>query len=370
MATGLETPRPFGRGIGLAALAALLFGATAPLLQIASRGLNAVAAAAFLYLGAGVLALATKLWRDGRSGTRHSGTPHSGTQKEASLTRADLPRVLLVALLGGFAGPALLVYGLERTDAVRASLLLTLEAPLTALLAAALFREYVSRRVWFAVTLITIGAATLAYPALAHRTAAGQTTGDLFVVLACLAWAFDNSISRKLADRDPLAVVAAKGLCGASLSLAVAFAAGWITIDVGSALRLLAVGAVGYGLSLQLYLRAQRLVGAARTASVFAAAPFVGVAVAMMVGTPWPGAIVALSAGLMAAGMWLHATERHGHAHAHLAIDHDHAHVHDDGHHGHRHDPMPPGPHSHPHHHDPVSHHHEHSEDVHHHHVH
>ena len=192
----------------------------------------------------------------------------------------------------------------------------------------------------------------------------------LFVVLACLAWALDNSISRKLADRDPLAVVAAKGLCGASLSLAVAFAAGWITIDVGAALRLLAVGAVGYGLSLQLYLRAQRIVGAARTASVFAAAPFVGVAVAMMVGTPWPGAVVALSAGLMAAGMWLHATEHHDHAHAHLAIDHDHAHVHDDGHHGHRHDPMPLGPHSHLHHHDPVSHHHEHSEDVHHHHVH
>ncbi len=365
MATGPETSRPFARGVGLAALAALLFGATAPLLQIASRGLNPVAAAAFLYLGAGVLALATKLARDGRSGARPSGI-----RKEAALTRADLPRVLLVALLGGFAGPALLVFGLERTDAVRASLLLTLEAPLTALLAAALFREYVSRRVWLAVALITIGAATLAYPALAHRASAGQTTGELFVVLACLAWALDNSVSRKLADRDPLAVVAAKGLCGASLSLAVAFAAGSITIDLGAALRLLAVGAVGYGLSLQLYLRAQRMVGAARTASVFAAAPFVGVAVAMVVGTPWPGAVVALSAGLMAAGMWLHATERHDHAHTHLALDHDHAHVHDDGHHGHRHDPMPRGPHSHVHHHDPVSHHHEHSEDVHHHHVH
>ena len=87
-------------------------------------------------------------------------------------------------------------------------------------------------------------------------------------------------------------------------------------------------GAVGYGLSLQLYLRAQRVVGAARTASVFAAAPFVGVAVAMMVGTPWPGAVVALSAALMAAGMWLHATEHHAHAHGHLALDHNHAHVH------------------------------------------
>jgi drug/metabolite transporter (DMT)-like permease len=366
MATaGPETSRPFARGVGLAALAALLFGATAPLVQLASRGLNAVAAAAFLYLGAGVLALATKLARDGRP-----ATSSSGPRKEAPLTRADLPRVLLVALLGGFAGPALLVYGLETTDAVRASLLLTLEAPLTALLAAVLFREYVSRRVWLAVTFITVGAATLAAPALAHRATRSQTTGELFVALACLAWALDNSISRKLADRDPLAVVAAKGLCGAALSLSVALEAGWITIGAPAALALMAVGAVGYGLSLQLYLRAQRMVGAARTASVFAAAPFVGVAVAMLVGTPWPGAVVALSAGLMAFGIWLHTTERHQHAHAHLPIEHDHVHVHDDGHHGHSHDPMPVGPHSHPHRHDPVRHHHEHSEDVHHHHIH
>jgi drug/metabolite transporter (DMT)-like permease len=271
-----------------------------------------------------------------------------------------------VALLGGFAGPALLVYGLETTDAVRASLLLTLEAPLTALLAAALFHEYVSRRVWLAVGLITLGAAVLANPA----QAGGATRGDLFVGLACLAWALDNSLSRKLAERDPLAVVAAKGLLGASLSLAVAYAAGWITVGFGAALRLLAVGAVGYGLSLQLYLRAQRIVGAARTASVFAAAPFVGVAVAVTLGTPWPGALAGLSAALMALGMWLHVTERHDHPHAHPALDHDHVHVHDDGHHGHLHDPMPIGPHAHPHHHDPLTHHHEHSEDVHHHHGH
>src|SRR5947199_1551424 len=105
MASGLETPRPFARGVGLAGLAALLFGATAPLVQIAARGLNAVAAAAFLYLGAGVLALATRLGRDASWGTRRSPP-----RKEAALTRADLPRVLLVALLGGVAGPTLLVY--------------------------------------------------------------------------------------------------------------------------------------------------------------------------------------------------------------------------------------------------------------------
>jgi drug/metabolite transporter (DMT)-like permease len=344
---------PIVRGVGLAALAAVLFGATAPLLQSASRGLNALAASAFLYLGAGAFAMTTRISR-------------TGTRTEATLTWSDVPRVLLVAVLGGIAGPAMLVYGLKNTEAVRASLLLTLEAPFTVLLAAVVFREYVSRRVWLAVTSITAGAVLLAYPALIH----GATTGNIFIVLACLAWALDNTISRKLADRDPLSVVAAKGLLGGSLSFAVAFLGGWVTISAGAAMSLLALGAVGYGLSLQLYLRAQRVVGSARTASVFAAAPFVGVAVAVAMGAPWPRPIFAVAAGLMAVGIWLHSTEHHHHVHSHTALDHDHAHVHDDGHHRHLHDPMPAGSHSHRHHHEPINHHHEHSEDAHHHHGH
>ena len=344
---------PIARGVGLAALAAVLFGATAPLLQSASRGLTAIAVAAFLYLGAGGVALIARARR-------------AGTRKEAALTRSDLPRILLVAVLGGIAGPAMLVYGLRSTDAVRASLLLTLEAPFTVLLAAAAFREYVSRRVWLAVASITAGAVVLVYPAFTRRTA----TGEVFVVLACLAWALDNTISRKLADRDPLAVVAAKGLIGGSLSFAVALLGGWVTVTAGSAIGLLALGGVGYGLSLQLYLRAQRIVGTARTASVFATAPFVGVAVAVAMGTPWPGTIFIVAAGLMAVGIWLHSTERHDHVHIHAPLDHDHAHVHDDGHHGHLHDTMPIGPHSHRHHHEPITHDHEHGEDVHHHHGH
>ena len=350
---------PIARGIGLAVCAAVLFGATAPLLQRVSRGGNALAAAAFLYLGAGGFAMIA-------SRIRRSGTHRAGTRAEAALGWSDVPRIVVVAILGGVAGPALLVYGLERTDAVRASLLLAVEAPLTVLLAAAAFREHVSRRVWLAVAAITAGAVLLAHPALTR----GAAAGDLFVLLACLAWALDNTTARKLADRNPLSVVAAKGLLGGALSLAVASVAGWITLPASSAARLLVLGAVGYGLSLQLYLRAQRVVGTARTASVFATAPFVGVAVAVAMGTPWPGPAFALAAALVAAGIWLHATERHHHLHAHAALEHDHVHVHDDGHHQHIHDPMPIGPHAHRHRHEPISHRHEHSEDVHHHHRH
>src|SRR4029079_4522193 len=109
---------------------------------------------------------------------------------------------------------------------------------------------------------------------------------------------------------------------------------------------LIAVGATGYGLSLRLYLKAQRSLGAGRTASVFAAAPFCGALLAWALGEPT--GIFAVGAGaIMVVGLVLHMTERHEHAHAHEPVEHDHAHRHDDAHHDHVHDPMPEGEHAH-----------------------
>ncbi len=138
----------------------------------------------------------------------------------------------------------------------------------------------------------------------------------------------------------------------------------------GRALVLLVCGATGYGLSLRLYVLAQRRIGAARTGSIFALAPFVGAALAWALGDRGLGAAGGFSACVFAAGVWLHLTERHGHHHAHLALAHEHSHRHDDGHHDHVHDPPFSGEHSHPHEHSAHEHEHEHGEDVHHRHAH
>ena len=130
------------------------------------------------------------------------------------------------------------------------------------------------------------------------------------------------------------------------------------------------MGATGYGLSLRLYLLAQRAFGAARTGSVFAFAPFIGAAAAFALGERDGSRMLLLGGGLMVAGVLLHLAEDHGHPHAHEALDHEHAHRHDDGHHDHAHDPMPPGTHSHPHAHAPRTHSHAHVPDAHHQHGH
>ena len=131
------------------------------------------------------------------------------------------------------------------------------------------------------------------------------------------------------------------------------------------------VGFLGYGTSLVLFVLALRLLGSARTGAYFSTAPFIGaIAAAVALHDPLDGRIF-LAAILMAAGVWLHLTERHDHEHQHEALEHTHAHVHDE-HHRHAHGPgIPAGePHSHPHQHEPLRHSHPHFPDLHHRHHH
>jgi drug/metabolite transporter (DMT)-like permease len=370
--------RPIRRGVVLAALAAMLFGMTAPLLKKASAGVGPLLAGALLYLGAaagaGLMALGRRQ-RQRRRGARAGSAADEASAtadgaagaRPAAITSQMLGRFVLVAIVGAAVAPALLVAGLARTDGATASLLLALEAPFTLAIAWIFLREFIGGRVLAAALLILGGGAALVAGSFGSTIA---ISGTALVAGAALAWAFDNLFSRPLADRDPLTVVACKGLLGALASGVAGALAGERPPPVAKALPLLLIGAIGYGISLQLYLRAQRLVGAARTASVFSVAPFAGVVVAFIAGAPWPGAQLPVAAVLVGLGLWLHLTERHEHFHHHDALEHDHLHEHTDGHHGHHHEPMPTGAHSHRHLHDAVTHGHDHSEDLHHRHRH
>ncbi|WP_394836423.1 hypothetical protein LVJ94_05900 [Pendulispora rubella] len=135
-------------------------------------------------------------------------------------------------------------------------------------------------------------------------------------------------------------------------------------------LALLACGALSFGLSLRLYLLAQRTLGAARTGSLFAFAPFVGAALAFAFGERDDVLLVAAAGALFGVAVYLHGTEAHHHHHRHEPLDHEHAHRHDDGHHTHAHDSPVTGEHSHPHRHDSTEHDHPHGADLHHRHPH
>jgi drug/metabolite transporter (DMT)-like permease len=339
---------PALRGGLLALGAAVLFGISTPLVQRAGAGLGPFATAALLYGGAALVGLLQR----------------QGSEREARLRRGDLPRLAWMALCGAALGPALLAWGLQHTSGTSASLLLALEALFTALLARLLYGEAMDRRVWTAMGLLTAGGMVLV--AGSGSVGGAQMLGLLAVLAATAAWSVDNTLSRALAERDPAQVVAAKAVLGASVTTALAVTLGEPLPTIGAAAALLAVGATGYGLSLRLYLLAQRAFGAARTGSVFAFAPFIGAVLAVMLGDRAVGWSTALGAALMLAGVLLHLAESHEHEHVHEALEHEHAHTHDDGQHDHVHDPMPQGLHSHPHRHEPTRHVHPHVPDAHH----
>lgn len=343
---------PALRGGLLALLAATLFGLSTPLVQRAGAGCGPWTTAGLLYAGAALMGALSR----------------RPPEREARVVRGDLPRLLAMAVFGAALGPAALAWGLQRSSATGASLLLTLEALFTALLAAAFYREHLDRRVRIALGLLLAGGAVLVLdPA---RTGGGQLAGLLAVLAATLAWGLDNTLSRGLAERDPSQAVAVKAGLGVLLTALAAVLAGEAWPVPGAALGLLAIGATGYGLSLRCYLLAQRAFGAARTGSVFAFAPFIGAAAALALGDRTAGWPMAVGGALMLAGVALHLVESHAHEHEHEALDHEHAHRHDDGHHDHVHDPMPAGEHSHPHHHGPRRHNHPHVPDLHHQHPH
>ncbi len=337
----------------LALGAALLFGATTPLVQHLGAGVGSFATAALLYAGAAIAGWLTR----------------QPVEREARLRRADLPRVLAVTAAGAIVAPVVFAWGLQQTSGSAASLMLTLEAVFTAALARLFFGEQMPARVVAAMLIITAGAALL----LVDR-ASGHSTIDLLglaaILAATAAWAVDNALSRTLAQRDPGQTVLAKAALGAGATSVIAWLAGGPPPAMGAAIGLLVVGGIGYGFSLRLYLLAQRAFGAGRTASVFALAPFIGALVAIALGERVASVWLLASAVLMLLGVLLHLGETHAHAHLHESIEHEHAHTHDDQHHLHAHDPMPRGAHSHWHTHAPMSHTHPHVPDAHHTHMH
>jgi len=343
-----STHFPALRGALLALLAAILFGASTPFLQRAGEGLGAFTTAALLYGGAALMGALLR----------------QPVEREAALRRADLPRLGWMALFGAGIGPVALAWGLQHTSGTSGSLMLALEAVFTALLARALYREVMDHRVWAAVGLLLAGGIVLVLDR--GRSSGTQLLGLLAVLAATAAWGVDNTLSRALAERDPGQVVLGKSLLGAAVTAALAWAAQEPLPTWGTALAVVAIGASGYGLSLRLYLLAQRAFGAARTGSVFAFAPFIGAVLAVALGDRSLSWGMAAGGALMLAGVALHLMESHAHEHAHDTLEHEHAHRHDDGHHDHAHPTMPAGEHSHRHRHAPLRHAHPHVPDAHH----
>ena len=339
-----------------ALLAALLYGVSVPLSKLLLERLSPLLLSALLYFGAG---LGMVLLR-AASGTRRQD------RIEARLGAKELPFAALMILLD-IAAPFLLFLGLRQASAASVSLAGNFETAATAILALALFGEPIGKRLWLAISLITLASVLLS---LGDVSQLSFSKGMLFALLACVCWGLENNCTRVLSQKDPLEIVAIKGLGAGVGALLLALVSGEAVFKAGPMLLALLLGFASYGLSIYLYILAQRSLGAARTGTYYAAAPFLGAALsALLFGQSFtPAFLIALV--VMLAGCTLAVTERHAHAHVHEPLEHEHRHSHDDEHHTHAHLSPVSGEHSHMHTHEAVTHTHPHTPDTHHAHTH
>ena len=340
----------------LALLSAALFGISTPAAKVLLGSIDATILAGLLYCGAGLGVAVLRRF------ARPLIAEHMSV--ETPIGPHDVPWLAGAIVAGGIVGPVLLMFGLSRTEASSASLLLTLEGVATALLAWFVFHENFDRRIALGMGCLVGGAAVLSWSGT--PTLSGLL-GPLAIVGACIAWGLDNNLTRKVSLADPLQIVELKGLIAGPVSLLLGFWTGAQLPGLSPLLIAGLVGFLGYGVSLVLFVIALRHLGTARTGAYFSTAPFLGTVTAIAVLHEPITAQLVLAGLLMAFGVWLHLTEDHQHEHEHEPMEHAHPHVHD-AHHQHIHSPEDPPhePHTHLHRHERLRHSHPHLPDMHH----
>lgn len=241
-------------------LAAVLLGASAPTASVLAGDMPALVLAGLLHLGAASAVAPAVL--------RH--------RPNFTSLRAGWRPLAVAVLFGGAIGPVLLVAGLARTSAATASLLLSFELVATILLAATLIGEHLGARLLAAAALVSFAGVILVWqPGVAFDI------GGLFVIGACACWGLHNSVTSKIDQLSPEHITLAKGVVagGANLILGAAVASS-LNLRAGGVLGALTIGALGYGVSITLWVKGARDLGAARGEVIFAVAPFIGAAVA------------------------------------------------------------------------------------------
>lgn len=283
------------KAIGFALLAAVLYALNSPFSKLLLEKVPAAMMAAFLYLGAGAGLFLIGLFQ------RATGKK----SREQPLTRRELPFTVGMVVLD-IAAPIFLMLGLQRTTAANAALLNNFEIVATTVIALVLFREAVSKRLWCAVTLVTLASLILSFE---DKSSLSFSRGSLFVLLACVCWGFENNCTRKLSSKNPLEIVVIKGFGSGLGSLVVALLSGESFPKLSDVLCALLLGFVAYGLSIYFYIYAQRDLGAAKTSTYYAAAPFVGAGLSLLIFRELPPVTFFVALPIMVLGAYLAAVD-------------------------------------------------------------
>jgi drug/metabolite transporter (DMT)-like permease len=281
------------KAIIFAILAALLYALSTPIAKLVLNDLSPTLIAALLYLGAG-LGMGVVAY------IRQKTTKY--TYK--AFTRNEVPAIL--GMIGlDIVAPILLMFGLERSLPENVALLNNFEIVATTLFAAFIFKEHIPKRLRWAIIFVSLASFILSFENIRSLT---FSIGSLFVILAALSWGLENNLTRRLSFNDPLMVVVIKGIFAGLGSLVIAVILGEVVWHPIMIALTLVLGFVAYGLSIFFYVTAQRELGAAKTSTFYAFAPFMGALLSLAIFQEIPGYPFFIALIIMGIGSYLAAT--------------------------------------------------------------
>lgn len=307
-----------------AVLAAALYAINIPISKLLLNDIGPTMMAALLYLGAGIGLMACGLIQKGMGKTK----------KQERLTKKELPYTTAMVVLD-IAAPILLMLGIARTTSANASLLNNFEIVATSIIALAVFKEVVSRKLWLAIGLVTAASMILSFEG---NSAFVFNEGSLLVLGACVCWGFENNCTKMISNKSSVEIVVIKGCFSGLGSLIIALLLGENFPPLKWAVAALLLGFVAYGLSINFYIMAQKDLGAAKTSAYYSIAPFLGVAFSMLFLGERPALQFYAALTLMLISTVIMVKDsielQHTHEHEHI---HTHRHSHGDWIHSHPH---------------------------------
>ena len=243
-----------------AILAAVFYALNTPFSKVLLKNISPTFMASFLYLGAGIGVGFMYLFQ------------YKKEDSSMRLSRKDLPYTILMVILDVIA-PIFLMIGISIGSSANASLLGNFEIVATSIIALVIFKEDVSKNLWIAIVFITLSSIILSFEG---QESFSFSYGSLFVILATMSWGLENNCTRKISNKSSYQIVTIKGLCSGIASLIISIIIGEKFPEIRYTLYALLLGYVSYGLSIFLYVRSQRDLGAAKTSAYYAIAPFIG----------------------------------------------------------------------------------------------
>lgn len=254
------------KAIMFAFLAAVFYAINVPISKVLLQHVGPTTMAALLYLGAGIGIGMMSLFNK------------KDREKAESLTKAELPYIVGMIVLD-IAAPIFLMLGISYGSSANASLLGNFEIVATTVIALILFKEAVTKRLWVAIGLITLSSILLSFEG---TDSFHFSYGSLLVILATVCWGLENNCTRELSSKSTYQIVMLKGLCSGLGALVIALIKRESFPGIGYIAIALALGFVAYGLSIFMYVRAQNVLGAAKTSAYYAVNPLIGALLAFV----------------------------------------------------------------------------------------